>query len=190
MAMTKASLDTLTALLQKLPKEKWVVDDNASPVIYAGEMRICDIRGWGYLTGHGSGSLGLPPDTARDIQIDVAQFIADMRNNAEALIVAARESSSRIAELEAMLAGLGKKATKFEDAREYNASLVEERDRIIADGWAALEAAKRRIARMEEAFYEIDQGSWHHCREVAREMLAGSSPERVAELRLAENDGG
>lgn len=42
-----------------------------------GSWPICDIRGWGHLTGKGSGALGLPHDEAAAIQDAHAHFIAE-----------------------------------------------------------------------------------------------------------------
>ena len=46
--------------------------------VYAKDsgMRVCDIRGWGYLTGKGVGALGLPDDQAFGIQLANARLIA------------------------------------------------------------------------------------------------------------------
>lgn len=46
--------------------------------VYAKDsgMRVCDVRGWGYLTGKGVGALGLPDDQAFGIQLANARLIA------------------------------------------------------------------------------------------------------------------
>jgi hypothetical protein len=41
-----------------------------------GPMKVCDIRGWGYLTGKGHGALGLPQEEAAAIQYANAALIA------------------------------------------------------------------------------------------------------------------
>lgn len=41
-----------------------------------GTMKICDIRGWGHLTGQGHGALGLDQDEALKIQTANAHLIA------------------------------------------------------------------------------------------------------------------
>lgn len=50
----------------------WNIDTHAlgiwAPSEKGGETKIFDIRGWGYLTGHGYGALALPFDKAKDIQ--------------------------------------------------------------------------------------------------------------------------
>lgn len=43
--------------------------------VFAESMNVCDIRGWGHLTGKGGG-LALPEDTAIAIQTANAQLIA------------------------------------------------------------------------------------------------------------------
>ncbi len=50
-----------------------------------GDTKICDIRGWGYLTGHGHGALGLPEDEARAVQASNAHLIAAAPAMLEAL---------------------------------------------------------------------------------------------------------
>ncbi len=41
-----------------------------------GDQKVCDIRGWGYLTGNGAGALGLPAAEAVEIQLANARLIA------------------------------------------------------------------------------------------------------------------
>ena len=48
-------------------------------------MKICDIRGWGRLTGSGHGGLGLSHDEAKAIQIANANLIAAAPDMLEAL---------------------------------------------------------------------------------------------------------
>lgn len=52
---------------------KWEVGYE-SYTVEAGPMKICDIRGWGYLTG--TGGLNLPPEVAKKIQDGNAAHIA------------------------------------------------------------------------------------------------------------------
>lgn len=47
-----------------------------SPTVQAGDMLICQCRGWGYLTGKGHAALGLPHDEAATIQDANAYLIA------------------------------------------------------------------------------------------------------------------
>jgi hypothetical protein len=49
-----------------------------------GHMKICDIRGWGYLTGKGGGALGLSEDEAIAIQKANAAHIVKCVNAHEA----------------------------------------------------------------------------------------------------------
>lgn len=66
----------------------WSVGFRAYDVTAAdGYMKVCDVRGWGYLTG--KGSLGLDAGTATAIQEANARLIAAAPDLLEALKVAA-----------------------------------------------------------------------------------------------------
>ena len=58
----------------------WLVGYRALDVVAnslkGGFCKVCDIRGWGYLTGKGDGALGLPPHEAEAIQRANAALIA------------------------------------------------------------------------------------------------------------------
>lgn len=54
------------------------------------EMKICDIRGWGHLTG--GGALNLPPDEAEAIQTANANLICKAVNSHDALISALEDT--------------------------------------------------------------------------------------------------
>lgn len=62
----------------------------ASPI--GGSHKVCDIRGWGYLTGKGHGALGLSDEEARAIQEANARLIAA----APDLLAAVRELAQHI----------------------------------------------------------------------------------------------
>ena len=49
-------------------------EDSIGGVVHAGEMRVCDVRGWGWLTGQGG--LKLSPQEAEQIQDANAHLIA------------------------------------------------------------------------------------------------------------------
>lgn len=65
-----------------------VMADNAK---IGGDTPICDIRGWGYLTGNGHGALGLDPKEAAEIQDANARLIASAPELLKALRIAANE---------------------------------------------------------------------------------------------------
>ena len=44
-------------------------------------QRLLDLRGWGYLTGMGSGALGMPPQAAAGIQDAIGCRVVDLMNN-------------------------------------------------------------------------------------------------------------
>jgi len=48
---------------------------------FGGSCHVADIRGWGYLTGHGE-ALALPSDVAFQAQKKTAQWIVDAMNAA------------------------------------------------------------------------------------------------------------
>jgi hypothetical protein len=73
------------------------MNDAMSLAIEAGPMKICDIRGWGYLTGKGHGALGLPEDKAIAIQTANAELIKRART-------ALPQYIARVKELEAQRA--------------------------------------------------------------------------------------
>lgn len=50
-----------------------------------GDFKVCDIRGWGHLTGCGAGALGLEHDEAEEIQKANAKLIAQAPAMYEAL---------------------------------------------------------------------------------------------------------
>lgn len=62
-----------------------------------GAIKICDIRGWGHLTGKGYGALGLSYDEAEAIQRSHAELIASAPLLKDQLTAA----NAKIAELEA-----------------------------------------------------------------------------------------
>lgn len=51
----------------------WGVDE------FGGSCMLMDVRGWGYLTGHGI-ALGLSGDEAIEAQKKTARFVVDMLN--------------------------------------------------------------------------------------------------------------
>lgn len=54
-----------------------------------GDCSVLDVRGWGYLTGNGSGGLGLEHNAAMTEQKRFAAFVVWALNEAEASIRAA-----------------------------------------------------------------------------------------------------
>lgn len=67
----------------------WTVDGEGlyviAPIERGGNFKICDIRGWGFLTGKGCGALGLSHKEAEKIQIANARLIAAAPEMLEAL---------------------------------------------------------------------------------------------------------
>lgn len=51
-----------------------------APSLKGGHTPVCDIRGWGYLTGGGHGALGLPEEQALETQLAWGHLIAKAVN--------------------------------------------------------------------------------------------------------------
>jgi len=70
----------------------WKVGYNAmdvvAPSLKGGDAKVCDIRGWGYLTGKGHGALGMSEAEAIAIQEANARLIAAAPEMLEALKLA------------------------------------------------------------------------------------------------------
>ena len=63
--------------MSKFTQGKWKADDFAIYIFSEDEkMTIAQIRGWGYLTGKGSGGMGLSDEEAYSIQEANARLIA------------------------------------------------------------------------------------------------------------------
>jgi hypothetical protein len=72
----------------------WTVGYHCYQVEAPKGMSICDIRGWGYLTGKGHGALGLPHDEAKEIQDANARLIAAAPEMLEAFNKIKNESTA------------------------------------------------------------------------------------------------
>lgn len=77
-----------------------------APSKKGGVWRIADIRGWGYLTGKGSGALGLDAVTAEGIQRATGEFLTAARTDVPALCDALDESRAEVERLRKALEGL------------------------------------------------------------------------------------
>lgn len=64
------------------PYAMHVFADNAK---IGGDAMVCEIRGWGYLTGNGHGALGLSAEQAQAIQTANTNLIASAPDLLEAL---------------------------------------------------------------------------------------------------------
>ncbi len=72
--------------MKKYDKESpWHVGHAAMAVQNEQGMKICDIRGWGFLTGTGHGACALPPAKAKAIQVQHANRIAAANDMLDAL---------------------------------------------------------------------------------------------------------
>lgn len=84
-----------------------------APSLKGGETPVCDIRGWGYLTGGGHGALGLPEDMAIAVQNAWGQLIADAVNARFAALEGVAGSSASDGEGET---GEASKPTEHKDS--------------------------------------------------------------------------
>lgn len=78
----------------------WTVDDHALGIWapnakIGGETKIFDVRGWGYLTGHGHGALALDTAEAKAIQTANARLAAAALDMMETLQVVAKYLGER-----------------------------------------------------------------------------------------------
>ena len=92
--------------MSKFTQGKWKADDFAIYIFSEDEkMTIAQIRGWGYLTGKGSGGMGLSDEEAYSIQEANARLIAAapemyelLQDAAEELTFVESESSEELIE--------------------------------------------------------------------------------------------
>ena len=83
----------------------WKAETEYECAVYAhnNQMKIADIRGYGYLTGKGLGGIGLPDEEAKKIQDANARLIAAAPEMYELLLAVAANPttnySSKIADL-------------------------------------------------------------------------------------------
>lgn len=84
MADPKELIERAEAALEGLGNGSWKVDRAGQHVfeMHDGEpaYTVVQARGWGYLTGHGSGALGLKPAEADAIQGRHMRLIAESRS--------------------------------------------------------------------------------------------------------------
>lgn len=66
-------------------------DIGCENVKLGGYAKLFDVRGWGYLTGHGHGGLGLSADDAAKIQMDYAAYVVKAVNSHDALVKSLKE---------------------------------------------------------------------------------------------------
>lgn len=92
--------DQVRELLPRVIKGPWRCDDDAdkiwAPSEKGGETFILDVRGWGYLTGKGSGALGLPHDLAISMQKATGDLAALSPTMAAALLKLREERDAAI----------------------------------------------------------------------------------------------
>lgn len=109
--------------MPKYTPAPWVVGRYAMSVegkTSKGTIKICDIRGWGHLTGQGHGALGLDQDEAIKIQTANAQLIAAAPELLEALqdllsVVAVRIDDQRIKQFDKARAAIAKATAEVSD---------------------------------------------------------------------------
>jgi len=101
MTLSKEQIEAIQARAEKALEGPWSRDVVGlgiwCPSRRGGETKIFDIRGWGYLTGHGHGALGLPSEEATAIQKANGDFVAHARIDIPALC----QQALRAIELEA-----------------------------------------------------------------------------------------
>lgn len=58
----------------------WTIDEDGLAIYDADENKVLDIRGYGRLTGNGSGGLGLAHEDAAKAQAQLAQHVVELIN--------------------------------------------------------------------------------------------------------------
>jgi hypothetical protein len=89
--LTKEQTDALRLTLKDLTPGPWEADHHGLNVVAPdpygkGRMQVADIRGWGHLTGQGTGACKLTDEEGSAIQDANMIFIVEARNNFEALL--------------------------------------------------------------------------------------------------------
>jgi len=84
-------------------------------LILAGNMRIADIRGWGHLTGKGTGGLGLSDDEAIAVQTANGELIAKARELMPRLLGALEAETKRANDHEKVLDSLHDPSCEIDD---------------------------------------------------------------------------
>jgi len=80
-------LEEIKARESKTTKEDWRYDERGISVRACDDqMTICDIRGWGHLTGQGHGALKLSDEDGKEQQDNNGLFIAHSRQDISWLI--------------------------------------------------------------------------------------------------------
>ena len=105
--MNKSQLEEIKTRCKAATPAPWITCPHYGIMVYkpepndntAIEMRICDIRGWGRLTGKGRGGLGLSDDEAEAVQKANAEFIANARKDIPALLAHIKAQDNLINEL-------------------------------------------------------------------------------------------
>ncbi len=96
--------------MSKHTQGPWTVDASGHAcIVWAGEMRLCDLRGWGHLTG--IGALHLPPEEAAAIQDANARLIAAAPELLEACRALLEAPHEEMAALDAIKAAVVKAET-------------------------------------------------------------------------------
>lgn len=96
-AKDKALLDKVRELLPQIEPygDNWSYS-HGSVHMDCGS-RVLDVRGWGYLTGRGSGALGIPMEEAANVQDAMGKFLALLPQLA-ALTIRLAEENERLRE--------------------------------------------------------------------------------------------
>lgn len=99
-----------------------------------GEMRVCDIRSWGYLTGNGHGGLALDKEAAGKAADALGAFIAACNPIAIAALLATLDAAEQRASSERNKA--------LEEAAAIAAEQEEDGSYVWADGFEIADAIR------------------------------------------------
>jgi hypothetical protein len=167
------NLDNLESKAKAAGGDEWFASViglrvNATNAKIGGETPICDIRGWGYLTGQGHGALGLSEKEAIAVQRAIADYIASA-NPATMLALVAhirklaadkeryRDLAERNAERAALLANDGHAVTLIRRLVAERAKLVEAARPFAYLIEGDLYPTEREVERLRAAIEGVDR---------------------------------
>lgn len=150
MSLTLQEREQIRAREQAATKGPWGDGALRGVNIFAGNMNICDIRGWGHLTG--SGGLRLSDDEAIRVQVANATFIAQARQDIPALLDELNAKDAELARIAADKAYLfqANVANEWEERYQCQERRIELKDAEIAERDATIAAMREEVHALHQ----------------------------------------